>query len=289
MKIWPEGTLPTLSVAESITQRSQNPEVFSDRVVTDVSIPTLTLFLPEKSEDRVPMVLVCPGGGYGKVVIDKEGFAIAKWLNAHGYAAAVLKYRLPRTEVEAPEVPWPLQDALRAMKLLRAHASEWGIDESRVGILGCSAGGHLAASVATHYEMPVPDAGDGANGRSARPDFQILLYPVISLEDEGLVHASSRAALLGDQPDVARMRLFSNDRQVTPRTPPAFIVHAKDDKAVPIGNGEVYAAALQKAGVPCEMITLETGGHGFGLGHQGKETSTWPARCLDWLQKTLRP
>lgn len=289
MEIWPEGTLSPLSVPESITQRSQNPEVFSDRAVSDVSIPTLTLFLPEKAEGRVPVVLVCPGGGYGKVVIDKEGFAIAKWLNAHGYAAAVLKYRLPRIEVAAPEVPWPLQDALRAMKLLRAHAAEWGLDEKRVGILGCSAGGHLASSVATHYEMPVPEVGDGANGQSARPDFQILLYPVISLEDESLVHAGSRAALLGGQPDAARVRLFSNDQQVTSRTPPAFIVHAKDDKGVPIGNGEVYAAALHQAGVPCEMMTLETGGHGFGLGRQGRETSTWTARCLDWLQKTLRP
>jgi len=281
--LWPEGMLPVSGESETVVDRSKNPGV-PDRAVGAVVRPTLTLYLPERDiRGPRPCVLICPGGGYEKVVIDKEGHAIARWLNGLGMAAAVLKYRMPRVDGMPPDPPWPVQDALRAMKFLRSEAGPLGIDPGRIGILGASAGGHLAATVATHWQPGHPAAGDPVERVSSRPDFQILLYPVITLEDAAVTHLGSRKALLGEAPPPDLVRKYSNDIQVTASTPPAFIVHARNDAAVSVENSLRYHSALEANGVVSRLLVLDRGGHGFGLGTRGGAAASWPEACASWL------
>lgn len=260
---------------ERVEDRSQTPGR-PDRAITNTGTSTITITWPENHRQDVPVpaVLICPGGGYAKLAIDKEGHDIARWLNQHGYIAAVLKYRLPRADQPA-EPPWPVEDGHAAMRILRDRAGEWGIQKNAIGILGSSAGGHLASIIATRLE-------------SSRPDFQILLYPVITFEQGPSLNVGSRRNLLGSASDAARFASYSSEKQVTPGTPPAFLVHAQDDTSVPIENSRIYQAALQKAGISCELMELPTGGHGFGLGVKGGDPLKWPPLCLAWLQ-ALQP
>lgn len=261
---------------EIIEQRSENPSQ-SDRVLFHSSTATLTVTWPREGKSSVPAVLICPGGGYAKLVIDKEGHAMARWLNDHGYVAAVLKYRLPRPDISRGETPWPVQDATKAMKSLRQRADEWGIDKQAIGIMGSSAGGHLASVIATHFDE-----------ESSRPDFQILLYPVISMSDELLLHERSRTNLLGNPHDPERVIFYSSEKQVTAETPPAFLIHAADDGVAKVGNSRTFHAALLNTGVPSEFVELPTGGHGFGLGVNGGDPLRWPPLCISWLEKICR-
>ncbi len=239
-------------------------------------IPTLTPYLPKENATGAA-VIVCPGGGYSHLA-DHEGGPVAEWLNTLGVTAFVLKYRLgPRYHH-----PAPLQDAQRAIRLVRARAAEWKLDPNRVGILGFSAGGHLASTAGTHFDGGKSEASDSIERQSSRPDVMILIYPVITMREK--THAGSKKNLLGDNPSPGQVALMSNEEQVTKDSPPAFLVHTMTDSAVPVENTLLFVNALRKAGIPFELHLYERGPHGFGLGTKDPMLSTWPARCADWLR-----
>ena len=284
MPVWPGRDPGQGEAEEKVTERGKDKP---DRSIVNVRWPTLTVYLADEAKANGAAVVICPGGGYYSLAIDKEGHDVAHWLNSIGVAGIVLKYRAPHPELSKDELPWPLQDCQQTMRLVRAHAKEWKLDPKRFGIVGFSAGGHLASSAATHFDLGNPDAPDAIGKLSCRPDFMILVYPVVTLKLP-YVNLGSRNNLLGKVPDPVLVERYSNDLHVTPQTPPTFLVHAKDD-GVKIENSIQFYEALKKAGVPCEFVPLETGGHGFGLGIHGGEAARWPARCAEWLatQKVL--
>ena len=240
-------------------------------------IPTLTAYFAPKEKATGAAVIVCPGGGYTHLA-DHEARPVAEWLNTLGITAFVLKYRLgPRYHH-----PAPLQDAARAIRTVRARATEWNIDPKRIGILGFSAGGHVASTIGTHFESGKPNASDPIERVSSRPDLMILIYPVITMRE--FTHAGSKKMLLGENPPTDLVALLSNEEQVTRETPPAFLVHTANDPAVPVENSLRFAEALKKAGVPFELNIYERGPHGFGLGSKDPILSTWPQRCEQWLR-----
>ncbi len=233
----------------------------------------ITVHQPEKPNGAA--AVICPGGGYGGLVTGAEGHGIAKWLNAHGITGVVLEYRLPKGRSAVP-----LLDAQRAIRTVRAKAKAWGIDPAKVGIIGFSAGGHLASTAGTHFDSGDPKAEDAIDRLGCRPDFMILVYPVISMGEKG--HGGSRTNLLGKTPDAAAVKLFSNETQVTPRTPPAFLAHAKDDKVVVLENSKLFYDALVAQKVPAELLELPSGGHGLN-GYKGPIWDVWQTRSLAWL------
>lgn len=240
-------------------------------------IPTLTPYLAPKEKATGAAIIVCPGGGYGHLA-DHEGGPVAEWLNSIGVTAFVLKYRLGPTYHH----PAPLQDAARAIRTVRARAREWGLDPQRLGILGFSAGGHLAATAGTHFAAGQAEAADPIERVSSRPDLMILIYPVITMRES--THSGSKLNLLGKEPSADLVKLLSNEEQVTKETPPTFLVHTMTDATVPVENSMMFAAALRKAGVPFEFHLYERGAHGFGLATKDPVLSSWPARCADWLR-----
>lgn len=253
----------------------------------EADIPTLTPFLPAAESATGAAIIICPGGGYGALA-EHEGATYAQWFHHHGIAAFVLRYRLGSTGYRHPV---PLTDATRALRLVRSRAKEWGIDPKRIGIIGSSAGGHLAATLLTHWDAGDPKAEDPIERESSRPDFGILCYAVISMGE--LTHEGSRRNLLGDAPDPALVRLLSNELQVTASTPPCFLWHTSDDAAVKVGNSLEFASALARAGVPFDLHVYEHGAHGLGLGvatfDAGATLHPWASACLDWLHALHRP
>ncbi len=245
----------------------------------DADRPSLTVYLPPADKAVPTGVIVCPGGGYVKLATDHEGRQVAAWLNSLGVAAFVLKYRL------APRYrhPAPLTDAKRALRIVRSRAAEFRIAPDRIGVWGFSAGGHLASTLATHFDDGDPGAADPVERVGCRPDFVILAYPVISLNTE-YVHKGSRRSLLGDDPDPALLESLSNEKQITPRTPPTFLFHTNEDKGVPAENSVLFYLGLRKAGVPAELHIYERGRHGVGLAADDPVLSTWPGRLADWLR-----
>ena len=246
-------------------------------------VPTLTPYLAPKERATGAAVIVCPGGGYGRLA-DHEGQPVAEWLNTVGVTAFVLKYRLgPRYQH-----PSMLQDAARAIRTVRARAAEWGLDPARVGILGFSAGGHLASTAGTHFDAGKAEAADPVERVSSRPAVMLLIYPVITMRER--THAGSKRNLLGENPAPELVALLSNEEQVTKETPPAFVVHTVEDAGVPVENSLMFVSALRRAGVPFELHLYERGPHGFGLGTaRGNRPadpvlSTWPAHAADWLR-----
>ena len=240
--------------------------------------PSLTVYLPPKAKANGAAVVICPGGGYGHLAVDHEGKQIAEWLNSLGVAGFVLRYRI------APRYrhPAPINDAQRAIRTVRARAADWNVDPERIGIIGFSAGGHLASTAATHFDAGKPDADDPIERAGCRPDFAILGYPVISFTAP-CTHRGSRRRLLGDKPDPKLAANLSNETQVTPRTPPTFLFHTDNDKIVSAKNSVLFYLALRKAGVPAEMHIYERGRHGVGLAPDDPILSTWPKRCAAWL------
>lgn len=235
---------------------------------------TITLHRPEKPNGAA--LVICPGGGYGGRVSGGEGHGIAAWLNKHGITGVVLDYRLPKGRYALP-----LLDAQHAIRLTRAHAQEWGIDPHRVGIIGFSAGGHLAASATTLFDLGDADAKDPIEQQSSRPDFSILIYPVISMQD-GVTHGGSRKNLLGEMPAPVLMERFSLERQVNENTPPVYLAHAVDDKVVVIENSRLFAAAMKKNNRPVTLLELANGGHGLN-GYKGPSWDAWQSGSLQWL------
>ena len=245
----------------------------------DAASPAVMLhpFLPERLGTRCG-VLILPGGGYGHLSTEKEGTAVGEWLASHGIVSAMLEYRL------APaRHPAPLDDARLALRTLRVLSPEWGVDPGRVGVLGFSAGGHLAATLCTHFDRGSPASPDPRLRESCRPDFAILLYPVITLHPPHH-HGGSRGNLLGPSPDPALLDELSAERRVTPQTPPAFLFHTGEDKTVPPENSVLYWQALRAAGVPAELHIFTPGGHGCGLAQAHPSLSAWPDLAVRWLR-----
>ncbi len=242
--------------------------------------PVVTTYRPAPDRANGTAVVVCAGGGYGGIAIDHEGHDVARWLDTLGVTAVVLQYR---NGGDGCRHPAPFQDAQRAMRTARAGADALDIDPGRIGILGFSAGGHLASTVATHFDPGNPDDADPVERVSSRPDFAILAYPVITLKrPHG--HWGSRVNLLGDDPDEQLVETLCNETQVTAETPPTFLVHASDDPGVPPENSVLFYLALRAHNVPAELHIYEQGGHGFGLGNEGTPAASWPGRCVDWLR-----
>ena len=252
------------------------PGALSD---ADADKPTLTVFLPAENPTKTGVV-VAPGGGYQHLAMEKEGFAVARWLNEHGVAAFVLKYRLG----PGYHHPVELGDAQRALRMVRANAAEYGVAEDHIGMWGFSAGGHLTATAGTHFDNGHPDAADAIEKKGSRPDFLILAYPVITLTDPS-AHSGSRKYLLGDAPDPALVQSLSAETQVTSQTPPTFLFSTSDDKTVPIANSVVFYEALVKVGVPAEMHIFQHGAHGAGLAPTNPELNVWPDLLVKWMRE----
>jgi acetyl esterase/lipase len=242
--------------------------------------PTLTVYLPPREKATGAAVVICPGGGYAGLAIDHEGHQVAQWLNSNGVAGFILKYRHHGTGYGHPA---PLQDAQRAIRMVRSRAGEWNVLPDRIGIMGFSAGGHLASTAGTHFDKGNAEAADPVDRVGCRPDFMILVYPVISFT-EPFSHAGSRRNLLGTQPAPELVEDLSNEKQVTRETPPTFLLHTDEDKGVPAENSVYFYLALRRAKVPAEMHIYAKGPHGFGLGKKGEPVATWPDRCVDWMR-----
>lgn len=270
------NTIPNSIVVENqetITARKSGGEW-----VAKVSVPTLTYYPALTSNQVSPAILVCPGGGYAGLAIEKEGHLIAKEFQKNGIAAFVLKYRMPSDETMKDKSTGPLQDAQTALVTIRKNAAKWNINPDQVGVIGFSAGGHLASTVSTHFQRPVVDT----QGISVRPDFMILMYPVISMKDS-LTHRGSRNNLIGNSPSEKKVYAYSNEEQVTPDVPPTFIVHAGDDKVVKVENALRFYEALQQNNVKAQMILYPAGGHGFGLNNR-TTSDKWMHHCMAWLE-----
>jgi len=244
----------------------------------DADKPTLAPYLVPAGRGTGTAVIVCPGGGYSGLAMDHEGDQIARWLNSLGVSAFVLKYRL------GPKYHHPVElgDAQRAIRTVRYHAADYRLLPDRIGIMGFSAGGHLASTAGTHFDAGDAAAADPIDRLSSRPDFLILCYPVISFGP--FTHAGSRHNLLGDDPDPKLVENLSNETQVTAQTPPTFLFHTTTDPAVPVENSVMFYSALRKAGVPAELHIYERGPHGVGLAPTDEALSGWPARLADWLR-----
>ena len=248
----------------------------------DQDIPTLTPYFPDPAKATGAAIVICPGGGYGGLA-DHEGAAYARWLNESGIAGFVLKYRLAPAGYHHPAM---LQDAARAVRAVRARAGEWKLDPHRIGIIGSSAGGHLASTLLTHFDAGKPDATDPIERESSRPDLGILCYPVITLIGP-FAHQGSAQNLLGPDPAPGLARELSSDLQVTSNTPPCFIWHTYEDNVVPVENSLMFAGALRKAGVPFDLHIYEKGPHGLGLGTREwnpDKRHPWTADCVYWLK-----
>jgi acetyl esterase/lipase len=242
----------------------------------DAANAIITVHLPAANKANGAAVVICPGGGYQRLMVQPEGHQIARWLNEHGIAGIVLEYRMPEGR---PFVP--LLDAQRAIRYVRSRAVEWHIATDRVGIMGFSAGGHLASTAVTHFDDGDPKATDPVARMGCRPDFGILVYPVVTMADK--THAGSRKNLLGPDPKPEMIKLFSNEAQVTDKTPPAFLAHAVDDKAVPIDNSRNFAEAMQSHHVAVKYLELPSGGHGLNH-YSGPMWDAWQTQSLEWLK-----
>lgn len=246
--------------------------------ITKVSQPTLTPYLPAKGTANGTAIVVCPGGGYSGLASAHEGAAVAQEFNKIGVTAFLLKYRLPSDDIMKDKSIGPLQDAQSAILIVREHAAEWGIDPNKIGIIGFSAGGHLVSTAGTHFDKPVIEN----KGVSVRPDFMMLIYPVISFGEQA--HVGSRENLIGKTPSAEQVELYSNEKQITANTPPTFLVHAEDDKTVPVQNSLMFYDALLKNHVKAEMHLFQEGGHGFGL-NNSKNKGKWFDWATAWLDE----
>jgi len=270
------------TVPNSIPAENQEKAVTGADGITrinSVSVPTITVYRPAGAKPNGPAVIICPGGGYAILAVSHEGVQVAKALNEWGITAFVLKYRLPDDRIMQDKSIGPLQDAERAVQWVREHAKEYQVDPHKVGIMGFSAGGHLASTLSTHYGETLID-----NPRkiSLRPDFSVLVYPVISFSDS-LMHRGSRDRLIGSSPSDERIRHYSNELQVNKKTPPAFLVHAKDDKAVPWHNSQEYYEALRSNKVAAQVFYYDRGGHGFGMNNKTSDLK-WMDALKDWMK-----
>ncbi|MDD4192233.1 MAG: alpha/beta hydrolase [Mangrovibacterium sp.] len=248
--------------------------------VRKVTIPQLLVYLPSEKQATGTAVLICPGGGYETLAINHEGHDIAKWLNEQGIAGVILKYRLPSDKIMRDKTIGPLQDAQEAIRTIRRNAEKWNINPRKIGVIGFSAGGHLASTLSVHYGDKLYDLKEDV---SARPDYTILVYPVVSF-DSAIANKWCKIALLGDSPTEDQLNYFSSELQATSDTPPAFLVHSANDPDVCVANSIRYFESLQKKHVSSELHIYEKGGHGYWLAIGGGTESGWPQACLSWIK-----
>ncbi len=268
INLWPNGSIPQ-SIQNNIKEQVESTDIVR---ISKVQVPQLEVYIPNKKGATGQAVIICPGGGYARLAYDWEGTDIAKLFNAHGIAAFVLKYRLPDSLSSNYPDQVPLLDAKQAMQIVRTRAAEWNINPQKIGIMGFSAGGHLASTLSTHFDQ------------ISRPDFSILIYPVISM-DKNIAHMGSRNNLIGTNPTEALIKLYSNELHISAQTPPTFILHATDDNAVPVENSLNYYQGLMKNGVPAEMHIFPSGGHGFALAIGKGALEKWPELLLNWMKE----
>lgn len=274
--IW-NGKVPNSISNKNINEKIDSANNWIKR--KNVTNPTLEMYAAEKNNANGTAVIICPGGAYSALAIDHEGSQVAKWLNSLGITAFVLNYRLPDDAIMKDKKIAPLQDAQEAMRIVRLHAKEWNINPNKIGIMGFSAGGHVASTLATHFNHKVYQTKDSV---SARPDFSILIYPVITM-DSATTNTWSRINLIGKNPATKDVIYFSNELQVTNNTPPAFLVHSIDDDAVPVINSINYASALHTYNIPCELHIYQSGKHGYGMGRSSNTESSWTEACKKWM------
>jgi acetyl esterase/lipase len=273
-------TIPLYSgkIPGSISTPDEESRDASGGILFKVSRPTMTIYLPTKEKSNGSAVIICPGGGYGELDINHEGFAVAGKFNELGVAVFVLKYRLPSDLTMTDKSIGPLQDAQQAIKMVRERATEWNVDNNKIGIMGFSAGGNMAAAAGTHFnntfiENPLKT--------SLRPDFMLLIYPVISFTDK-IGHKGTRENLLGEIPSAEKIEYFSNELQISQDTPPSFLIHASDDKVVPVENSIIFFEGLQSRSIPAGLHIYPEGGHGF---FNGFTHDTWMGYCIDWMKQ----
>lgn len=277
ISLWPKDKIPNRIASDEKEIHKRNGILR----ISAVQEPTIEVYLPAQSNATGKAMLIFPGGGYGILAYDWEGTDIAKYLNGKGIAGIVVKYRLPSSKSQTDKHNVPLIDAQRAMRMVRSMAAEFHIDATKIGILGFSAGGHLASTLGTHFEEKVYDPVDQADRLSARPDFMALGYPVISLGP--VSHGGSRKNLIGENPKPEMVHHFSNENQVSENTPPTFLFHATDDEAVAVENSLLFYTALKDKGVSVAMHIYPKGGHGFSLALKDPHLSGWTARMIDWI------
>lgn len=275
--LWPKDKIPNRIASDEREVHKSNGILR----ISKVQEPTLEVYLPAASNANGKAVLIFPGGGYGILAYDWEGTDIAKFLNGKGIAGIVVKYRLPSSKSQVNKHNVPLIDAQRALRMVRSAAEDFHLDSTKIGILGFSAGGHLASTLGTHFEEQVYEPIDVVDQQSARPDFMALGYPVISFGDN--THGGSKKNLIGENPTAERATHFSNEKQVTEDTPPTFLFHATDDNAVPVENSLLFYSALKKKGVSATLHIYPKGGHGFSLALKDPHLSGWTSRMIEWL------
>jgi acetyl esterase/lipase len=279
-QVYGQVTIPLYSgtIPGSISTPDNESSNASGEILFKVSRPTITIYLPPKEKSNGTAVIICPGGGYGELDINHDGFSAAGKFNELGVAVFVLKYRLPDDLIMTDKSIGPLQDAQQAIKIVRERADEWNIDKNRIGIMGFSSGGNMASAAGTHFnntfiENPLKT--------SLRPDFMLLIYPVISLTDK-IGHKGTRENLLGEKASSDKINYFSNELQITRETPPSFLIHALDDKVVPVENSISFFEGLQLNSIPAGLHIFPEGGHGF---FNGFTHDKWFGYCIDWMRQ----
>lgn len=279
MSLWPKDKIPNHVNSDEKEIHERNGTLR----ISKVQDPTIEVYLPAKSNANGQAMLILPGGGYSILVYDWEGTDIAKFLNGKGIAGIVVKYRLPSSVSQTKMHNVPLIDAQRALRLVRSKAKDFNIDADKIGIMGFSAGGHLASTLGTHYNEKVYTPIDDVDEVSARPDFMALGYPVITFGEQS-THTGSQNNLLGEAPKAEMIAHFSNEKQVTDETPPTFLVHAANDKGVLVENSLVFFEALKKKDVLATLHVYPKGGHGFSLARKDMHLRTWTERLFEWME-----
>ena len=277
MKLWPDK-------APYSNDKAKLGKEVSPGHVGNIGIAEVIICRPESGKANGSSVVICPGGGYAVEAIEKEGYKIAKWFNSIGVTGIILKYRLPLAEGITERDKAPLCDAQRAIRYIRYKAAEWGLKPNQIGVMGFSAGGNLAVNAGTHYDAGNAQSSDPVEQVSCRPDFMLLLYPVVTMEAD-LTNVGTRDNLLGKNPDPEKVRFYSGEQNVTATTPPTFIVHASDDGVVKLENSINLYMAIHKLGIPIEMHIYEKGGHGFGLDQCTGTALSWPESCKAWMEQ----
>ncbi len=272
-------TSTALQAAEPKTFRLWEGDAPNALGTEEKDVPTVIVYLPENAKESAPVLMICPGGGYGGLAMDHEGHQFAKWANDMGMAGVIVSYRHRGRGYGHPN---PLLDAQRAIRFTRSQAEQWKIDPKRVGMIGFSAGGHLTSTVLTHFDEGSADAADPIDRLSSRPDFGILSYAVIAL-GESYTHMGSQRNLLGPDASDELIKSLSNEKQVTSQTPPTFLWHTAEDKAVPAENSLRFYSAMVTAGVPGELHVFTKGRHGIGLAAGSGAAEQWPGLCKNWL------
>lgn len=278
--LWPKDKIPNRIASDEKETHTQGDDLLR---ISKVQEPTIEVYLPANANANGQAMLIFPGGGYQILAYDWEGTDIAKFLNGKGIAGIVVKYRLPSSISQKDKHLVPLIDAQRAMRMVRSMASEFNIESNKIGILGFSAGGHLASTLGTHFNEKVYETVDEIDNQSARPDFVALGYPVVSFK-QMITHSGSKRNLSGGKTEPTIIEYFSNEEQVTEETPPTFLFHAADDSVVPVENSLAFFKACKDKGVPTTMHIYPTGGHGFSLARNNKHLRGWTERMFEWME-----